>query len=118
MRCSRNLRARRERAAKASASGSVIVKVAGVPRRKAHVESGVCTEEPSDSVPTVRDRDAVSEVASTPSSYAKRSSGTVAVWQSNEKSGRDVETEEVENSIKRAICSSVRRRVRWAIQIV
>jgi hypothetical protein len=39
----------------------------------------VCTEDPSDSVPTVWDGFAGSETASTSPSHAKRSSGTVAV---------------------------------------
>ena len=59
--------------------------------QKAQVESGMCTEEPSDSVPIVQDKDMVSEATSASSLYAKRSSGMVAVWQLNEMSGRGFE---------------------------
>ena len=55
-------------------------------QRKAHVELGVYTEESSDSVCTVWEREAVSEATSLSSLYMKRSSGTLAIWQSNKKS--------------------------------
>jgi hypothetical protein len=47
-----------------------------------------------------KDRDAVSDAVSTSSSYAKRSSGTVAIWQSNEMSGRGSEMVKAANSAR------------------